>query len=211
MSSTNRGGKREVSDYYATPIPVIQSFLRAWAQDFDPDLVKSPHSGVFAGIKSILDPCAGGVKHKFVGGCEPMAYPEAIRLSAELFPDLQTVTTVDIRADSPADVHGDYRMLPSKGGFDLIISNPPFCFAQEFIERALTQVGRGGYVAMLLRLNYFGSDERFPFWNRHMPYRCYVNHKRISFTKNGKSDSIEYMHAIWQEGHYPSSTMLKVI
>jgi len=206
MSSTNRGGKREVSDYYATPVPVIQQFLRAWALDFDLNLVRSPRAGVFAGIKSIVDPCAGGRKDK-----EPMAYPRAIELLPELFPDLRTVTTVDIREDSPADVHGDYRMLPSRGGFDLAISNPPFCFAQEFIERALTQVIGGGYVVFLLRLNYFESLGRLNFWHRHMPERCYVHAERISFTGNDRCDSIPYMHCIWRAGHYPSSTMLKII
>jgi hypothetical protein len=208
MSSTNRGNTRKVSDFYATPVPVVQSFLRAWAADFS---VLG-----FPGIRSILDPCAGGVKpqHGSKVNIEEMAYPMAICKSSNLFPDLPSpkqIVTVDIRSDSPADICCDYRMLKIEPQPDLIISNPPFVFAQEFIEKALTDVKHGGYVVMLLRLNYFESIGRLNFWHRHMPERTYVHAERISFTKDGKTDSVAYMHAVWKARHYPAHTMLKVI
>jgi 16S rRNA G1207 methylase RsmC len=42
--------------------------------------------------------------------------------------------------------------------FDMIITNPPFAIAQGIIEKSLEFCKGGGYVIMLLRLNYIGSQ-----------------------------------------------------
>ncbi len=49
---------------------------------------------------------------------------------------------------------------------------------------------------MLLRLNYFGGKVRSKLWEEHMPKYCFVHNKRISFTDDGKTDSIEYCHMV---------------
>lgn len=82
---------------------------------------------------------------------------------------------------------------------------------KQIIEKALEDVNDNGYVVMLLRLNFFGSNQRKPFWDKQLPVWAYVHHRRFSFTDDGKTDSIEYMHAVWQKGNCPSFTMLKVI
>jgi predicted RNA methylase len=192
MSSTNRGGQREASDYYKTPVDEVKRFLTEARKDFDMlrDLSKL----------SILDPCAGG------DVMASMSYPEALySLGAK------TIETVDIREDSKADIKADYLNTRFTRRFDLILTNPPFALAQQVIEKVLLDDAKpGGLVIMLLRLNYFGSSVRFNFWQRFMPVRVYVHHKRISFT-GGTTDSIEYMHAVWKAGESPRETMLRVI
>ena len=203
MSSTNRGGKREVSDYYQTPLPAIQAFLTAWCAD------EYPRGFPF---RFVLNPCAGGFRGTRTVKPEVMAYPTAIQSLSYIFPDLKAITTVDIREDSPALQRGlDYRLLSFDREHDLVISNPPFCFAQEFIEKALRDVKRGGHVVMLLRLNYLESIGRLNFWTRHMPERIYVHAQRMSFTPDGKTDSVAYMHAVWREGSHPDAARLRVI
>ena len=64
---------------------------------------------------------------------------------------------------------------------------------------------------MLLRLNYFGGKVRKELWEKQMPKYCFVHHKRISFTDDRKTDSIEYAHFVWQKGHNEQFTQLKVI
>lgn len=64
---------------------------------------------------------------------------------------------------------------------------------------------------MLLSLNFFGSNDRFKFFQRQMPIASYVHHRRFSFTNDNKTDSIEYMHAVWQKNNSPEFTMLKII
>jgi len=49
---------------------------------------------------------------------------------------------------------------------------------------------------MLLRLNYFGGKKRKKFWDENMPKYVFVHNRRMSFAEDGKTDSIEYMHAV---------------
>ncbi len=64
---------------------------------------------------------------------------------------------------------------------------------------------------MLLRLNFFESKKRKEFFDKHMPEYSIVHHKRISFTPDGKTDSICYQHCIWRKNYNPEYAKLKVI
>lgn len=149
----------------------------------------------------ILDPCAGGDNN------HPMSYPTAIR---NIYGDL-SIKTIDIRSDSLADIKTDYLTYQQEIKPQIIITNPPFNQAIEIIKKAIQDVEDNGYVIMLLRLNFFGSDIRFPFFKELNPKYCFVHHKRLSFTENNKTDSIEYCHMVWQKGCNPKFTKLKVI
>jgi len=195
VSSTNREGRRPdagIIDYYVTPVDAIVRFLKFFKK-IDP----------YATLMKVLDPCAGGDdKH-------PMSYPTALIKSG--WKDEQ-IFTLDIRGDSQAAVIKDYfkaKVLRSK--FQIIISNPPFILAQEFIEKALKDVINGGWVIMLLRLNFFGSQKRYQFWQNNRPMFAFIHSKRMSFTDKGGTDSIEYMHCVWQKGRKPKYTKVKVI
>ena len=193
MSSTNRSDARlqHVSDYYITPIDKISEFLIEFNR----------HESVFASNVQVLDPCAGGDTKN------GMSYPIALNLiNSGLH-----ITTNDIREDSGADIKSDYLELDCKDKFDVIITNPPFNISKDIIEKALQDVKDNGFVIMLLRLNYFGGKVRQDLWKTHMPKYCFVHNKRISFTDNGKTDSIEYCHMVWQKGYYPEFTELKVL
>lgn len=204
MSSTNRGYDRHATDYYVTPKQCIKEFLGAWFQDLGGELNNDEQTLLPDRPDKIrwLDPCAGGDdKHG-------ASYADVLK---EEF-DAPYVTMIDIRQDSKAEIKEDY-LWWKKGDdkFDVIITNPPFYAAKDIILKALEDVEDGGYVVMLLRLNFFGSNERFPFWENHMPKWVYVHHRRMSFTDDGKTDSIEYMHAVWKKDESPEFTMLKVI
>src|SRR3990167_10988770 len=132
-----------------------------------------------------LDPCAGGdEKHE-------MSYAQVIK--EEFNPEV--LDTVDVRQDSKAEIKQDY-LWWDKGAnqYDVVITNPPFYIAQEVINKALQDVKDGGYVVMLLRLNFFGSKARKVFFEKQMPTWAYVHNRRMSFTDDGKTDSIEYAH-----------------
>ena len=193
MSSTNRGYERHKTDYYVTPIDAVKIFLNSWTKD------------IGGGPKILndlkwLDPCAGGdSKHQ-------MTYPIVIKEMV----NPKVLDTIDIRKDSLAQRKEDYLLADTKG-YDIIITNPPFYSALSIIEKALEDVGIGGYVVMLLRLNFFGSNQRFKFFQKQLPVWAYVHHHRFSFTDDGKTDSIEYMHAVWVRGVDPEYTKLKVI
>ena len=182
MSSTNRNNTRNKHDYYITPQDHIKLFWNKWLnnhKDFDRVNVQ------------VLDPSAGGDEF------HEMSYP------AVLQPTLQdTIYTMDIRIreDSRATYIGDYLTSNLSWHPDLIITNPPFNLAMEFIKKAINDITDDGYVIMLLRLNFLGSLKRFNFLKNNMPIEIYVHSKRMSFIPNSsKTDSIEYAHFVWQK------------
>ena len=154
-----------------------------------------------------------------------MSYPTAIH---NVFGDCN-VNTIDIREDSLATTKSDYLTMNVKDCQpEIIITNPPFATATAIIEKAMNDVVDGGYVIMLLRLNFFGSEERKPFFEKYMPEWCFVHRKRMSFVdkkdkvgcvefnkegqpKRGSTDSIEYAHFIFRKGRQPDYTKLVVI
>lgn len=78
---------------------------------------------------------------------------------------------------------------------DLVLTNPPFSLAMEFIEKSMLH---SNTVIMLLRLNFLGSQKRNPWWKGHKPKKIIVLSKRPSFTGTG-TDSTEYAWFIWEK------------
>ena len=82
------------------------------------------------------------------------------------------------------------------GSVDLIMGNPPFSKAQQFIEHAIP---RTKTLIFLLRLNFLGSQKRYKMWKEHTPDAIHVLSKRPSFNGKG-TDSCDYGWFIWQNG-----------
>ena len=201
MSSTNRGYERHKTDYYVTPHKPIKDFLAHFLSDCQNNII-TDHLNIADRPDRLmwLDPCAGGDKEN------AMSYPAVLNECFGVTPD-----TIDIRTDSLAEIKADYLTHTLDYQPNVIITNPPFFLAKEIILKALNDVSENGYVAMLLRLNFFGSKERQSFFEDRMPILTYVHSRRFSFTPDKKTDSIEYMHAVWQKGNYPRHTKLTII
>jgi len=193
-------GRHARSDYYVTPEGPIRDFLLALCE-LEHNILNS----------RILDPCAGGdAQHD-------MSYPKVIAgMNACVVPRRrQVIQTVDTRKDSKAQVKADYLSAPASVWFGepkpyFIVTNPPFLLAEQIIRKALADVAPGGFVGMLLRLNFFGSRARMPLWKEYMPKYVFVHPIRISFTGDGKTDSIEHCHMVWQQG-WKGTTSLYVL
>lgn len=141
----------------------------------------------------VLEPCAGNLAIvRALGGC-----------------DEHVIYTNDINPDAPTQTHQDYRTLTiyPHHWIETIVTNPPFNIAQEIIEKALVDVVDGGEVIMLLRLNFLGSQKRKAFWDSAPLKHIYILSKRPSFTKDGKTDSIEYMWAVFERGYTGKATI----
>ncbi len=76
---------------------------------------------------------------------------------------------------------------------DLIITNPPFSLAKEFIDHSLKNAK---CVIMLLRLNFLASIKRYEWWSSVPPTALYVLSKRPSFTGSG-TDATDYAWFVW--------------
>ena len=75
----------------------------------------------------------------------------------------------------------------------LIVTNPPFSLALEFLTKSLAQRAT---VAYLLRVNFLGSQKRKAFWQANPLTHLYVLSQRPSFTGHG-TDSTEYAWFVW--------------
>lgn len=87
---------------------------------------------------------------------------------------------------------------------DLVIGNPPFACAEQHIRLLLAAMKDGAYLVFLLRLGFYESHERIPFWTAH-PERFMapvVPRPQYKLNSKGKpgSDSQAYAVFIWQKG-----------
>lgn len=182
MSSTNRGSTQRVpNDFYATPDWLTEAIV--------PELVKRLQH-VKGHPLRVLEPAAGDRRMVNV-------------LKRELgnhFPEVE-MTDYDL-ADEPSK---DFLQVPPEPKFDLIITNPPFLLAREFIEQGLrfrrdvsNLDGCKSVVAMILRVNFLGSKGRAKWLRENRP-AVYVTPRRPSFRADKRTDSIEYAWFLWQE------------
>ena len=189
MSSTSRGGQRNEADYYPTPAWCVHRLLEA---------VSLPGG-------EWLEPAAGD--------------GAIIRAVAEKRTDIRW-TAMDIRpeckeplnklADPTQVFAGGWNFLDGHFGgceFDVVITNPPFRLAMDFVMASLPCAR---FVAMLLRLNFLASEERSELMRTNAP-DVYVLPNRPSFVGGGKTDSIEYCWLVWPEERGRTSFTGKVL
>lgn len=80
---------------------------------------------------------------------------------------------------------GDYLKLNSSKKYDIIIGNPPFSLAKEFVEKSLDLLNENGVLIFLLRTAFLESKKRFEFWQSNPVTGLYVLSKRPSFLSRG--------------------------
>lgn len=94
-----------------------------------------------------------------------------------------------------------------------IVTNPPYSFAQEFVEKALQIIPEGHKVAMFLKLTFLEGKARKKLFLQSPPCRIWVTSSRLKCAMNGDFDSISgsaaaYAWFIWQKG-YKGETVVK--
>ena len=88
-----------------------------------------------------------------------------------------------------------------------ILTNPPYKYAKEFVEKGLELVTVGKYVIMLLKIQFLEGKERFKLFKKYPPKFVYVNSTRQTCYINGDmskkmSSASCYCWFIWQKGWY---------
>lgn len=71
-----------------------------------------------------------------------------------------------------------------------ILTNPPYKYAQEFVEHALELIPEGKKVFMFLKLTFLEGQKRRGLFNKKQLKTVYVSSKRIKCAKNGKFDDM---------------------
>jgi hypothetical protein len=96
----------------------------------------------------------------------------------------------------------DYRDAVPEWDVEGIVTNPPFTFALEFLQKSLREVP---YVAYLLRTNFLESVGRLPFFREHPPARVWISSRRFNMHRHGYtgprvSSNQSFAWFCWQAG-----------
>ena len=181
MSATNRGTKRKESDFYATPLESVYSLLDNYNNISPNDRILEPSAGNGNIIKALRN---RGYKN----------FITAIELREEERKNLH-----ESGADQVAILDFiKYGQCVNYEDYDVIIGNPPYSLAPEFIDKSLELLKPGGRLIFLLRTNFLESDKRFEWWQDKLPNGLYTLHKRPSFTGKG-TDATSYSWFIWEK------------
>lgn len=87
-----------------------------------------------------------------------------------------------------------------------IITNPPYKYAQQFVEHALEIIPNGNRVAMFLKLQFLEGKARRKMFEKTPPKTIYVSTSRLRCAMNGefekysKSTAVTYAWFIWEKG-----------
>jgi hypothetical protein len=178
VSATGRnlvGSERRVDDDYATP---------AWCTR-----AIAPYLTLSEGM--VLDPCcgAGGILDVFQE-MWPRRLTKGIEIDHGRADKAERAHRLVLRGDA---------LTQDWPSADVIVTNPPYNLALEFIEKALhyEEVLHHEPIdkAFLLRLNFLGAQKRASFHKAH-PCDVYVLPRRPSFTGGG-TDATEYAFFVW--------------
>jgi len=88
-----------------------------------------------------------------------------------------------------------------------IITNPPYRYAQSFVENALRIIPNGHKVAMLLKIQFLEGKSRKKLFQKYPPKTIYVWSGRISCALNGKFENIKHGSPmmfgwfVWEKGY----------
>jgi SAM-dependent methyltransferase len=176
---------RQEQDYYPTPDWLIHTTLIRTAIAVQP-------SNTFY----ILDPGAGkGEWGKFIKLQYPMAY--LIGVDPNHAPEQGSIEA----ASYDKWISDDYLEILPDYVFDLVIGNPPYILAEEFVRHSMTLLKPGGSVVFLLRLAFLEGQARGEsFWRKYPLHDLPICSKRPSFTGNGKTDATAYAVYHWIKG-----------
>lgn len=173
--------EREPQDFYPTPIPVIQTFLNTYNKNN-----KISENAI------ILEPSAGN--GNFISTMKDMGFTnkiDAIEIRREELDNL-TKCADDV-------IIGDFLKIQDlQDKYDVIIGNPPFMYALEFVQKSLDIVKDDGKVIMLLRTAFLESKKRFEFLRKYPPNELYTLHERPKFVGDG-TDRYAYSWFVWDK------------
>lgn len=179
MSSTGRGGQRSPADNYPTPREAVAALL---------------HTLHLPG-GNWCEPCAGDgaiVSEVERWRSDVNWWLNEPRFECEerlLALNAGEVTSIDARALGP--------ILP--GNLSVIITNPPFSLTMEIV-RSLW--GRSTHLVILEKITFLGEhqgQQRSRFLRDNPPDVYYIP-ERLSFTGDGRTDSIPYAWYHWRPG-----------
>ena len=96
-----------------------------------------------------------------------------------------------------------------------IITNPPYKFAKDFVEKSLSIIPPGNKVAMFLKLQFLEGKLRKKLFKIYPPKTIYVSSSRLLCAKNadfegmikGGGSAVAYAWYVWEKGFSGKTTI----
>ena len=120
------------------------------------------------------------------------------------------VLSMDLVDRGYGDLYEDFLKVGGTWDGD-IITNPPYKYAQQFIEKSLSIIPDGNKVAMFLKVQFLEGKERKNLFIKNPHKIVYVSSSRLRCGKNGifeGSSAVAYCWYIWVKG-YKGDTIIK--
>jgi len=156
LAGGNPKDGRVENDFYATNPKAVTMLLDA--------------IGEFENL-DILEPCVGGGH------------------IAKTIEDLNKGNKIDcidlVDRGYPNTKVADFLTTPIDKLYDVVITNPPFSLAQEFIEKSISIVKPSGIVCMFLKIQFLEGVKRKKFFETYPPKYIYVFRQRMATWSNG--------------------------
>lgn len=181
--------KREKDDFYPTPEALIRDTLRRLTSliNFSP--------------RRILDPgCGNGPWGKVARDF----WPDAHIIGIDIYPG----------SNSAYDkiLHADFLQTDGLSDFDMVIGNPPYKFAEEFVRKSLASIREHGLLIQLLRAAFYHGKRRannlyqeYPLWH-YWPLAQRPSFIPLGMAKAGHTEHAEYAIFAWMKGYLGSTT-----
>lgn len=179
MSATNRGKARNPADFYITP---------GWATD---RFLETRHR---SWPRRIID-CGAG-EGDIIARCVRYFGPGVEYHAVELREECREA--IRRRAGASVQIHiGDYLAGAGPDEADMVIGNPPFSLALEFVQESRR---RASLAALFLRIAFLSSERRAAFMRENTP-SLYVlpNRPPMGLNQDGivGTDSADYAWFTW--------------
>lgn len=86
-----------------------------------------------------------------------------------------------------------------------IVTNPPYAFAQDFVQKSMEIIPDGRKVAMFLKLTFLEGKGRRKLFEKYPPRRVWVSRSRLNCAKNGDFEhspgsATAYAWFVWEKG-----------
>ena len=98
-----------------------------------------------------------------------------------------------------------------------IVTNPPYKYAQEFVEKAMDIMEDGALCCMLMKLTFLEGNKRYDMFKKYPPKHLLVFSNRINCALGGDFEktpaiggAVAYGWYIWEKG-YTGKTMIEWI
>lgn len=177
LGASNHSEKeRENNDYYATDPKALEIFLNKLKED---------------GIKlhNYIWECACGEGH----------------LSKVLEKHGHKVWSTDLIDRGYGKGNTDFlKSIPNEWVGD-ILTNPPYKYARQFVEKAMEVTRNSCYTIMFLKIQFLEGQARKEMFKKYPPKYVYVNSERQLCAMNGEFDKYKatalcYCWFVWEKG-----------